>query len=157
VGLLERSSEDKNLEIAIFGLEPVTAPGGGSRCGDVWNVGERGPVGAKNLESGTLWPCDPCNPLKSHKTAKAFFGKAWRKQPEIWKSLEKGVEAALIPPPPPLPQRCRPAAAVRTAGRPCQERKARQTHDVVRWFVPRNSARHDHRDGDAISHAAILV
>ena len=50
---------------------------------------------------------------------------AWRKQPEIWKSLEKGVEAALIPPLPPLPQRCRPAAAVRTAGRPCQETESK--------------------------------
>jgi hypothetical protein len=27
--------------------------------------------------SFSVW--DPCNPLKSHKTAKAFFGKAWRK------------------------------------------------------------------------------
>ena len=115
-----RSSEDENLEIAICGLEPVTAPGGGMRCGGVWNVGERGPAGAKNLESGTFMACDPCNPLKSHKTAKAFFGKAWRKQPEIWKSLEKGLEAALIPPPP-----LRSAAAGcrcdRSAGRPCQE------------------------------------
>src|SRR5271155_363441 len=30
-----------------------------------------------------------CNPLKSHKTAKAFFGNVWRKQAEIWKCLEK--------------------------------------------------------------------
>jgi hypothetical protein len=43
---------------------------------------ERG--AAKNLENHHLWVC---NPLKSHKTAKAFFG---RKQAEIWKSLEKG-------------------------------------------------------------------
>jgi hypothetical protein len=31
------------------------------------------------------------NPLKSHKTAKGFFGKAWRKQAEIWKCLEKNL------------------------------------------------------------------
>src|ERR1700677_1925400 len=30
-----------------------------------------------------------CNPLKSHKTANAFFGNVWRKQAEIWKCLEK--------------------------------------------------------------------
>ena len=77
---LERSSEDENLEIAICGSEPGTAPGGGMRCGGVWNVGERGPAGTKNLVSGTFMACDPCNPLKSHKTAKAFVGKAWRKQ-----------------------------------------------------------------------------
>src|ERR1700733_2955449 len=29
------------------------------------------------------------NPLKSHKTAKGIFGNPWRKQPEIWKCLEK--------------------------------------------------------------------
>jgi hypothetical protein len=62
VGLLERSSEDENLENAICGLEPVTALGGGMRCGDVWNVGERGPAGAKNLESGTLWPATLATP-----------------------------------------------------------------------------------------------
>jgi hypothetical protein len=28
-------------------------------------------------------------PLKSHKTAKGIFGNPWRKQPEIWKCLEK--------------------------------------------------------------------
>ena len=32
---------------------------------------------------------DPCNPLKSHKTAKGIFGKAWTKIAEIWKSLAK--------------------------------------------------------------------
>ncbi len=32
-----------------------------------------------------IW--SPCNPLKSHKTAKAFFGNAWRKTAEFWKSL----------------------------------------------------------------------
>src|ERR1700722_11242397 len=41
----------------------------------------------------------PCNPLKSHKTAKDFFGKAWSKTREFWRSLEKGLEGAFIPPP----------------------------------------------------------
>src|SRR6202167_126567 len=43
--------------------------------------------------------CKPCNPLKSHKTAKALFGKAWSKTREFWRSLEKGLEGAFIPPP----------------------------------------------------------
>ena len=41
----------------------------------------------------------PCNPLKSHKTAKDFFGKAWSKTRDFWRSLEKGLEGAIIPPP----------------------------------------------------------
>src|SRR5277367_4114712 len=41
----------------------------------------------------------PCNPLKSHKTAKGFFGKAWSKTREFWRSLEKGLGGAFIPPP----------------------------------------------------------
>src|ERR1700752_5526350 len=41
----------------------------------------------------------PCNPLKSHKTAKALFGKAWSETREFWRSLEKGLEGAFIPPP----------------------------------------------------------
>src|ERR1700722_17416919 len=41
----------------------------------------------------------PCNPLKSHKTAKDLFGKAWSKTREFWRSLEKGLEGAFIPPP----------------------------------------------------------
>src|ERR1700691_167265 len=40
-----------------------------------------------------------CNPLKSHKTAKDLFGKAWSKTREFWRSLEKGLEGAFIPPP----------------------------------------------------------
>src|ERR1700690_2106627 len=42
---------------------------------------------------------NPCNPLKSHKIAKALFGKAWSKTREFWRSLEKGLEDASIPPP----------------------------------------------------------
>jgi hypothetical protein len=30
-----------------------------------------------------------CNPLKSHKTTKTFFGNPWRKQADFWKCLEK--------------------------------------------------------------------
>jgi hypothetical protein len=34
------------------------------------------------------------NPLKSHKTDKEMFGKAWRKQAKIWKSLAKKLGTA---------------------------------------------------------------
>jgi hypothetical protein len=47
---------------------------------------------SKNLETGPFGLHLYCNPLKSHKTAKGFFGKAWRKQAEIWKCLEKTLE-----------------------------------------------------------------
>src|SRR6202021_2733811 len=47
--------------------------------------------------SKDVW--NPCNPLKSHKTAKALFGKAWSKTREFWRSLERGLEGAFIPPP----------------------------------------------------------
>ena len=62
------------------------------------NAAETGQPEAKNLESikGRL---EPSNPLKSHKTAKAFFGKAWSKTREFWRSLEEGLEGAFIPPP----------------------------------------------------------
>src|SRR5271163_2120859 len=42
---------------------------------------------------------NPCNPLKSHKTAKTFFGNPWRETREIWKGLDESLQAALIPPP----------------------------------------------------------
>src|ERR1700722_8222371 len=38
----------------------------------------------------------PCNPLKSHKTTKDLFGKAWSKTREFWRSLEKALEGALF-------------------------------------------------------------
>ena len=62
------------------------------------NAAESGRPEAKNLESikGRL---ETCNPLKSHKTAKDLFGKAWSKTREFWRSLEKGLEGAFIPPP----------------------------------------------------------
>jgi hypothetical protein len=61
-------------------------------------------TGEKQLGS-YLWIWIYCNPLKSHKTAKTFFGKAWhwnRISLEklgigtafLWKSLEKSLEAA---------------------------------------------------------------
>src|SRR5271163_1288848 len=37
---------------------------------------------------------EACNPLKSHKTAKAFIGNPCRKQAEIWKSLQKRLGGA---------------------------------------------------------------
>src|SRR5271163_4618009 len=40
----------------------------------------------------------PCNPLESHKTAKELFGKVWSETREFWRSLEKGLESAFIPP-----------------------------------------------------------
>src|SRR5580700_5831661 len=40
-----------------------------------------------------------CNPLKYNKTTKDLFGKAWSKTREFWRSLEKGLEGAFIPPP----------------------------------------------------------
>ena len=68
------------------------------RSGGVQNAAEKGRMNEKNLEA----PKDvlkPCNPLKSHKTAKDFFGKAWSKTRDFWRSLEKGLEGAFIPPP----------------------------------------------------------
>jgi hypothetical protein len=60
--------------------------------------GQKGAARGENLESiKGIWK--PCNPLKSHKTAKALFGKAWSETREFWRSLEKGLEGAFIPPP----------------------------------------------------------
>ena len=68
------------------------------RFGGVQNAAEKGRLKEKNLEGiKGLWK--PCNPLKSHKTAKDFFGKAWSKTRDFWRSLEKGLEGAFIPPP----------------------------------------------------------
>src|SRR5271168_5274570 len=49
--------------------------------------------GAKCLERNSLGVWEPRKPLKSHKTAKGIFGKAWRKLAEIWKSLQKSLGA----------------------------------------------------------------
>src|SRR5271155_2600205 len=45
----------------------------------------------KNLASALFRGLRLCNPLKSHKIAN--FGNPWRKQPEIWKCLEKSLAA----------------------------------------------------------------
>ena len=60
-------------------------PKGGGRRRKIWKA------------SKDVW--NPCNPLRSHKTAKAFFGKVWSKTRDFWRSLEKGLEGAFIPPP----------------------------------------------------------
>src|SRR5579863_3009865 len=75
------------------------------RSGGVQNAAEKGRRNEKNLEAiKDVWK--PCNPFKSHKTAKEFFGKAWSKTRDFWRSLEKGLEGAFIPPPlAPSPQR----------------------------------------------------
>src|SRR5271156_626072 len=57
--------------------------------------GHREKLGRRSF---SVW--DPCNPLKSHKTAKAFFGKAWRKRQRFGKAWRKGLGAAFISPPP---------------------------------------------------------
>src|ERR1700731_2656211 len=53
----------------------------------------------RNIWKASKGVWKPCNPLKSHKTAKDLFGKAWSKTREFWRSLEKGLEGAFIPPP----------------------------------------------------------
>jgi hypothetical protein len=47
------------------------------------------PIEEQKIWRWTLWIRKACNPLKSHKTAKEMFGKAWSKTAEIWKGLEK--------------------------------------------------------------------
>ena len=70
----------------------------GMRSGGVQNAAEKGRMNEKNLEAiKDVWK--PCNPFKSHKTAKDFFGKAWSETRDFWRSLEKGLEGAFIPPP----------------------------------------------------------
>ena len=59
-------------------------PKGGDRGRKIWTA------------SKDVWK--PCNPLKSPKTAKALFGKAWSKTREFWRSLEKSLGGAVIPP-----------------------------------------------------------
>jgi hypothetical protein len=64
----------------------------------VQNAAEKGRLGGKIWKaSKDVWK--PCNPLKFQKTAKDFFGKAWSKTRDFWRSLEKGLEGAFIPPP----------------------------------------------------------
>ena len=54
--------------------------------------------GASSPEKFGEWSLSvwkPCNPLKSHNIAKAFFGNVWSKTFEFWKSLEKSLGARL--------------------------------------------------------------
>src|SRR5271168_5238571 len=68
------------------------------RSGGVQNATKKGRLKEKIWKaSKDVWK--PCNPLKSHKTTKDFFGKAWSKTREFWRSLEKDLEGAFIPPP----------------------------------------------------------
>src|SRR5271167_2311840 len=70
----------------------------GMRSRGVQNAAERG-GGRRKIWKASKDVWKPCNPLKSHKTAKALFGKTWSKTREFWRSLEKGLEGAFIPPP----------------------------------------------------------
>ena len=69
------------------------------RSGDVQACGRKGGGPRRKIWKASKAVWNPCNPLKSHKTTKALFGKAWSKTREFWRSLEKGLEGALIPPP----------------------------------------------------------
>src|ERR1700683_1394133 len=83
-------------------------------------------------QSGKIWKASkgvwkPCNPLKSHKTAKDFFGKAWSKTRDFWRSLENGFDGAIIPPPV-APPRQRPPTE---RDRHCEERSDQATRGSV--------------------------
>src|SRR5271163_3656945 len=63
-----------------------------ARGGGMWfGGGRKGAAGDKRFGEYTLTVWEACNPLKSHKTAKDMFGKAWTKTAKIWKSLRKCV------------------------------------------------------------------
>ena len=67
------------------------------RSGGAQNATEKGRLKEKIWKaSKDVWK--PCNPLKFHKIAKDLFGKAWSKTRDFWRSLEKGLEGAFIPP-----------------------------------------------------------
>src|ERR1700722_16649329 len=73
----------------------------------------------------------PCNPLKSHQTAKAFFGNVWRKPTEIWKSLEKvwkGAFCSAAFAPPATPRRRSRNGARRPLGSAPPNRGADRAH-----------------------------
>ena len=99
------------------------ARGGGMRTRGVQNAAERGGRRRGNHQR-PVWK--PCNPLKSHKTAKDLFGKAWSRTREFWRSLEKGLQAAFIPPPL-APSRQRPPIE---RDRHCEE-KLRSNQEAV--------------------------
>jgi hypothetical protein len=66
-----RSEHQSHLLLARLGAEPSA----GGAAAKIWRI-EIGPLGY-------------CKSLKSHKTAKEFFGKIWKKKGWIWKSLAK--------------------------------------------------------------------
>jgi hypothetical protein len=68
-----------------------TARSGGMRCDGAWNEARKKRARQK-IWKGAFLIWNPCNPLKLHKTAKAFFGNACRKTSGIWKSLQKDLE-----------------------------------------------------------------
>src|SRR5580658_1414536 len=68
------------------------------RSDGVQNAAEKGRLKEK-IWKATKDVWKPSNPLKSHKTAKDLFGKAWSETRDFWRSLEKGLEGAFIPPP----------------------------------------------------------
>src|ERR1700679_1166614 len=65
------------------------------RSGGVQNAAEKGRLRRKIWKaSKDVWK--PCNPLKSHKTAKDFFGKAWSKTRDSWKRLGGRLYSATV-------------------------------------------------------------
>src|SRR5271163_3688670 len=76
-----RSERARHLAARLGGKWPGSAemrPKGGRLGAKVWKW--------------ALWVWKPCNLLKSHKTAKDFFGNPWTKTREFWKSLPKSLE-----------------------------------------------------------------
>src|SRR5277367_3872182 len=64
------------------------------RSGGVQNTAEKGRMNEKNLEGiKGLWK--PCNPLKSHKTAKDFFGKSLEQNTRLLEKLGKRLGGRL--------------------------------------------------------------
>src|ERR1700720_2673934 len=92
----------------------------------------------ENIWKGTLLVFCPCNSLKYHKTAKAFFGNPWTKTAHFWKSLTKALEAAFIPPL--RPPRAAPRRRFRTGAWRGGNRGRRRRADG-RGFPPRRSGR----------------
>src|ERR1700689_1187552 len=96
------------------------------RSGGVQNASKKGGRRRKIWKvPKDVWK--PCNPLKSHKTAKDLFGKAWSETRDFWRNLEKGLQGAFIPPPL-APSRQRPPIE---RDRHCEER-LRSNQEAVR-------------------------
>ena len=102
------------------------ARGGGMRSRGVQNAAERGGWRRKIWKpSKAVWK--PCNPLKSHKTAKDLFGKAWSKTREFWRSLEKGLQPPLF-----RHRWLPPASVLRSGGIVIARRGCEATQEAVR-------------------------